>query len=73
MIGTNNYLKDISFLKKNTNCKIIKNKSFYDTGFLKFAENWSIPKFVYGASFGFKKWTYTKLDEKIVKKLLSLK
>ena len=45
-------------------------KSFYDIGFLKFAENWSLPKFVYGASFGFKNWTYTSSDEKIVKKLL---
>ena len=98
MIGTNNKQKDISFLKNNTNCIIVKNnfseilkndydilmvnsdqtwrkwnkydKSFYDIGFLRFAENWSLPKFVYGASFGHKKWVYTKSDEIIVKKLL---
>jgi hypothetical protein len=45
-------------------------KLFYDIGFLKFAQNWSIPKFVYGASIGFDKWIYTKSDEKIIKKLL---
>ena len=101
MIGTNNKQKDISFLKNNTNCIIVKNnfseilkndydilmvnsdqtwrkwnkydKSFYDIGFLRFAENWSLPKFVYGASFGHKKWVYTKSDEIIVKKLLSFK
>ena len=48
------------------------NKLFYDIGFLKFAQNWSIPKFVYGASMGYDKWFYTKSDEKIMEKLLKI-
>ena len=95
IIGTNYKHNDISFLKKNTNCKIIKynfsevlkneydilmvnsdqtwrkfDKHFYDIGFLKFAYNWSTPKFVYGASFGFSKWNLSKSDKEIVKQLL---
>ena len=98
IIGTNYKHNDISFLKKNTNCKIIKynfsevlkneydilmvnsdqtwrkfDKHFYDIGFLKFAYNWSTPKFVYGASFGFSKWNLSKSDKEIVKQLLSSK
>ena len=45
-------------------------KNFYDYGFLKFAENWTIPKIVYGASLGFDKWLFSKQDEKIAKTLL---
>lgn len=32
-----------------------------DIGFLQFAENWTIPKFVYAASYPLKNWKYTKL------------
>ena len=45
-------------------------KHFYDYAFLKFAENWKIKKFVYGASIGFDKWKLTKKDDKIAKNLL---
>lgn len=43
---------------------------FYDIAFLKFAENWTIPKFIYGASIGLDFWFYSKKDEEIAKKLL---
>ena len=43
---------------------------FYDIAFLKFAENWTIPKFIYGASIGVDFWFFTKKDEEIAKKLL---
>ena len=46
------------------------NEYFYDIGFLKFAENWKIKKFVYGASIGFDTWQLTKEDDEIAKKLL---
>jgi hypothetical protein len=46
------------------------NEYFYDIAFLKFAEKWSIPKFVYGASLGTDKWYLNKTDEKIAKFLL---
>ena len=44
---------------------------FYDIAFLKFAEKWEKPKFVYGASLGFDSWRFNKTDEKIAKKLLT--
>ena len=44
--------------------------NFYDYAFLKFAENWTIPKFIYGASLGFDKWLFSENDEKIAKNLL---
>jgi polysaccharide pyruvyl transferase WcaK-like protein len=43
--------------------------NFYDYGFLKFAENWTIPRFAYGASYG-DKWALNKEDELIAKYLL---
>ena len=45
-------------------------KHFYDYGFLKFAENWKIKKFVYGASLGYDDWKLSVEDDKIAKKLL---
>lgn len=45
--------------------------NFYDYGFLKFAQKWKIPKFVYGASLGFDTWKFSKKDEEIAKELLS--
>lgn len=95
IIGTlfNNY--DISFLKKNTNCIIIKNsfneikedqydilmvnsdqtwrkfdEHFYDYGFLRFAENWKTPKFIYGASLGYNEWNFSNGETSIIKHLL---
>ena len=46
------------------------NIHFFDIGFLKFAQNWTVPKFVYAASLGFDYWTFSKKDEKIAKKCL---
>ena len=45
-------------------------KNFFDIGFLKFAQNWSIPKFVYGASFGYNQWRIKNEEENLIKKLL---
>ena len=45
--------------------------NFYDYGFLKFAENWTMKKFVYGASLGFDEWKLNNRDEQIAKKLLN--
>ena len=45
-------------------------KHFYDYGFLKFAKNWKIKKFVYGASIGYTDWKFTSKDEIIAKDLL---
>jgi len=39
-------------------------------GFLKFAENWTIPRFVYGASLGINYWKFSKDFEVIAKRLL---
>ena len=43
---------------------------FYDVAFLKFAENWKIPKFIYGASLGSDKWYYSNEEEQLAIKLL---
>ena len=43
---------------------------FLDYGFLKFAENWNITKFVYGASLGFNYWNISNKDEINAKQLL---
>ena len=43
---------------------------FYDYAFLKFAKNWNIPKFIYGASIGFDYWALSSEDDKIAKNLL---
>jgi len=42
----------------------------YDIAFLKFAKNWKIKKFIYGASLVHEEWKFTKEDEKIAKNLL---
>ena len=46
------------------------NEYFYDIAFLKFAEKWNVPKFVYGASLGIDKWNFSKKDEEVAKFLL---
>ena len=43
---------------------------FYDYGFLKFAQNWNIKKFVYGASLGYDDWKLSYEDDQIAKTLL---
>ena len=45
-------------------------KYFYDIAFLKFAENWKKPKFVYGASLGSENWKFNQSDVKIARHLL---
>jgi hypothetical protein len=95
IIGTHLQNYNITFLKENTNCIIIKENfteikrndydilmvnsdqtwrrfddHFYDYGFLKFAENWNITKFVYAASIGYDYWQLTQKDENVVKLLL---
>jgi hypothetical protein len=96
IIGTHLQNFNITFLKENTNCIIIKenfteikrndydilmvnsdqtwrrfDEHFYDYGFLKFAKNWNIPKFVYAASIGYDYWQLTGEDEKVIKPLLN--
>ena len=46
------------------------NEDFYDIAFLKFSNNWNLPKFVYGASLGVDTWDFSKKDENIAKYLL---
>ena len=45
-------------------------ENFYDYGFLKFAKNWNIPKFIYGASLGFDYWPLSLEDDIIAQNLL---
>jgi hypothetical protein len=42
----------------------------YDYAFLKFAQNWNINKFIYGASLGYDEWMLSSKDDEIAKKLL---
>ena len=66
--------KDYDILMVNSDQTWRKfDKHFYDIGFLKFSYNWRMPKFVYGASFGFNKWNINKKDEDVIKKSLSFK
>ena len=39
-------------------------------GYLKFAENWTIPRFVYGASLGVDYWKYSRKFDTIARRLL---
>ena len=45
--------------------------NFLDYGFLRFSQNWSIPKFVYGASLGCDYWKYSEKFDIIAKNLLN--
>ena len=45
-------------------------KHFYDYGFLRFAKNWNISKFIYGASLGYSEWKFSKSETIIIKDLL---
>ncbi len=47
------------------------NLNYLDVGFLRFASNWDIPKFIYGASFGVDYWIYYRYEERYLKLLLS--
>ena len=44
---------------------------FYDVGFLKFAKDWKVKKFIYGASIGKDIWKFNKIEEEKMKKLLT--
>ena len=44
--------------------------NFYDIAFLKFAENWNKPKFIYATSLGVDKWEFNKKDEIIANYLI---
>lgn len=46
-------------------------EDFYDVAFLKFAENWKKPKFVYGTSIGDNNWMISIKDEQIAKHLVN--
>ena len=46
------------------------NGRFEDIAFLKYAENWTIPKFVYGASIGTNHWSFSNTINSMAKKLL---
>ena len=44
---------------------------FYDIAFLRFAEKWKKPKFIYGTSTGSDNWELSKEDDKIAKHLIN--
>ena len=46
-----------------------KDPFFYDIAFLRFSQNWNIPKFVYGTSLGLNYWKFNKNVDKIGKYL----
>lgn len=76
VIIENNYSEikqnDYDILIVNSDQTWVKfDDNFYDYAFLKFAENWTIPKFIYGASLGYDKWVFSENDEKIAKNLVS--
>lgn len=45
-------------------------KFFYNVALLKFAENWTVNKFIYAASMAKYEWYYNKSDNQLFKKLL---
>jgi hypothetical protein len=64
--------KDYDFLIVNSDqtWNVIQNEYLYDYGFLKFAQNWTIPKFTYAASLGVDFWRFSKEFDRNAKKLL---
>jgi vacuolar-type H+-ATPase subunit F/Vma7 len=61
---------DILMVNSDQTWRKYNEKYFYDIAFLKFANKWNIPKFVYAASLGMDKWNLNKKDEEIAKFLL---
>jgi hypothetical protein len=61
---------DILMVNSDQTWTFSNKKYFYDVAFLQFAKNWSIPKFVYGASMGTDHWFYSRIDDMIAKILL---
>ncbi len=64
--------KDYDFLIVNSDqtWNVIQDEYIFDYGFLKFAENWTIPKFVYAASLGVDFWIFSKEFDNKAKSLL---
>ena len=58
---------DILMVNSDQTWRNYKNKNVFDIAFLKFAEKWNIPKFVYAASLGTNKWGYNKNEDEIAK------
>ena len=64
--------KDYDYLIVNSDqtWNYFAKRFFYDIAFLRFAENWTIPKFIYAASIGKDKWFYTKEENKMASRYL---
>jgi hypothetical protein len=64
---------DYDFLVVNSDqtWNTVQPKYLLDYGFLKFAYNWTIPKFVYAASLGVDYWRFPKIFDDEAKKYLS--
>ena len=64
--------KDYDFLMVSSDqtWTFSERRYFYDVAFLRFAKNWNIPKFVYGASMGTAHWFYSKMDDLMAQQLL---
>ena len=60
---------DILMVNSDQTWRIL-DEHFYDYGFLRFAQKWNIPKFVYGASIGYEKWKFNKRQDKIIRHLI---
>lgn len=61
---------DILILNSDQTWAYYDKQYFYEYAFLKFAENWTIPKFIYAASMGSDNWFNNKKDEEMGKHLL---
>lgn len=61
---------DYLILNSDQTWSFFDKEYFYEYAFLKFAQNWTIPKIIYGASMGTDKWLFTIKDEEIGKYLL---
>ena len=61
---------DILMVNSDQTWTFSNRRYFYDMAFLKFAENWNVSKFVYGASMGTDKWFFGRMDDITAKYLL---
>ena len=61
---------DIMMVNSDQTWNNYDKKFFLDYGFLRFAKNWTIPKFIYGASLGHDFWKYSKEFDITAKNLL---
>jgi len=67
-LNENNF--DFLIVNSDQTWNSIQKQYLYDYGFLKFAENWKTPKFIYATSLGVDYWKYSKNFDKIAKRLL---